>query len=284
MVVRPQLQMLTGRCLSEEKDKVAESTKEFPASEQKLLRLRRAGQVPFSYDVVTLGVVLGLSLGVFVFVKTNWPGLRSYWIQAFSATSATIDAQAGAGKSVAQATSETATAFFQQLLLCSIALLVPVIVVAFLFGWAQNRFLVTFQPVRLDLKRAFSSENILLGSLSRLPTVLATLVKAGAWTVLALILIGQLFSAETYGANISVFRSGNAGVDWHRLLVPETTQIIRLSIAAVIFCFFWALVSRFVVVLRFRLAQRMTRAEAEAEARESEPSGEMRRARREGLT
>ena len=284
MEVRLQLRMLPGRWLSEEKDKVAESTKEFPASEQKLLRLRRAGQVPFSYDVVTLGVVLGLSLGVFVFIKTKWPGLRSYWIQAFSATSGTIAAQAGAGKSVAQATSETATTFFQQLFLGSIALIVPLIVVAFLFGWAQNRFLVTFQPVRLDLKRAFSSENILSGSLSRLPTVLAALVKAGAWTVLALILIGQLFSAETYGANIPAFRSGNEGVEWQRFLVPVTTPIIRISITAVVFCFFWALVSRFVVVLRFRLAQRMTRAEVEAEARESEPSGEMRRARREGLT
>ena len=240
--------------------------------------------MPFSYDVVTLGVVLGLSLGVFVFIRSRWTGLESYWRQTFSAASGTTVAQAVTGKPVDQATSEAATTFFQQLILGNLALIVPLFMIAFLFGWAQNRFLVTFQPVRFDLRRAFRSDNILASSFSRIPTVFAALIKAGSWTILALILIGQLFSAETYGVSIPAIRSGNEGVEWQQLLIPWAAPVIRLSIAAVVFCFFWALVSRFVVVLRFRLSHRMSRAEVEAETRESEPSGEMRRARREGLT
>lgn len=242
--------------------------KQFPPSELRLERLREQGVVPFSRELSSAVVFLVLaavmllalalvrreSIAIFRFVARYW--------------------------TVAPASSGGTHAFVEQFVALSITIAALVFVGVLLGGLLQNRFL--WAPKALGRRGSLWNFNLFNGLTARI-------VRLG--------LAGL-------AAFISVAAALASGADWFASINAPTTAAVALDVTAatreiaemrlfsfwsflqrmigmgVIGLLLWGVLAKLYVVYNFRQMHRMTRAEVEAELRETEPSPELRARRR----
>ena len=225
----------------------------YAPSELKLTRLRFAGVVPVSKDLTSFSVCLGALVGLSLSLRH----IQKVLPQMLQGTA-----------------NEVSSAFLWKslsLVLTSSALfIIPLLFVVAVIGGFQTRFLLSFGLVRLSVGRLFRWWENLSGGISRraLLGVLA-LGKALGWCWLVYALGGAL---------ISTFVAASPGL---LAELERGEQAVRsITLAAVGYLFFFGVLSRFIVVLVFRADHRMSRGELESEYRETEPSSEVKQARR----
>ncbi|MCC6220313.1 MAG: EscU/YscU/HrcU family type III secretion system export apparatus switch protein [Deltaproteobacteria bacterium] len=262
--------------------------KQFPATETKLRRLRQAGTVAFSADFTSFGVTIGFFVGVGVFllrqVDELLPFLKAFW----------------AGGRVNVAGAESVSSAFKVLLEASACFLLAVLTIVVLLGFYQTRFLFTLIPLRPSLASFASLGRNLFGDFSgRVSQVFFATIKVLAWVVVVVLFMLHCISempqnlVEIDGAvRTSVAEADYAAKQEFNGVKAESEVTIAfrnyyrsfgrylLFFFAVIlgFSFFVGILSRFVVVVAYANKHKMSRAEIEAENRESEASPEMKTA------
>lgn len=245
--------------------------KQYPASDLKLQRLREAGTFPRSADVASLGCLTGFGLAILLLWRDG-AGFIHYFSQAFS---------------TAAAPGEIAWGALAQLRRASALVLGVVAAVVILFGLFQSRFLFRLGLFRLDFSRIFSLAANLLEPLPRgIALGVLALIKSAAWITVAVLLLIYTLSAV---ARLFTDGPGGGGVSLEATVAHGASELLQGAqqvfwanfLGALAFLFFLAILSRFLVVLWFRHAHRMTRSELEAEFRETEISPEFKASRRE---
>ena len=219
--------------------------KQFPASDLKLEKLRKQGVVPFSLDLLSAAVLFGFFIGAAIFFNFYQVEFLQETEKVFESASFSVD-------------------LFWKMLFVSLAcFLIPIASLVILVGLYQTRFLVTFNA----LKPSFSGSRDKLSSRS-LKSILM-LIKTLAWLILAYLVLRYFFSRLEVGDTI------NEGLLWAEHLLAV------FLICIVLFALFLGIASRFFTVLSYQREHRMSRAEVEAELRETESSPEVKTARSE---
>ena len=258
----------------------------FPPTELKLDKLRKSGIVPFSNDVTSFAVILGSGLGLLLAYSIYRQPLQE-WIK----TAWTL------GPNESQAVL-AAQAYVLLKLITGLAacFLFPVLTLVFVLGGLQTRFLFAPGLLGPDLGRFFRSPNALWqGSGGRFAQAFFSTVKVLCWLLVAALLFNYLWNealapSSSIAPNAASVQAGMPGSDTgHVLRELQVESKVRAASSALrpfwttalILSFFIAVLSRYIAVLRFREAHRMSRAEYEEELRETEPSPEFKGLRRE---
>lgn len=263
--------------------------KNFPASELKLQKLRTQGQVPFSRDMMTFAVLLGLFIALWVVVALSVDDLVTFTQSTFSPA-----ATSGNGESLSSSLLVERVGEGFQILLKAIVmpLLALIFLVLLLGGLLQTRFLFHPGLMRLDFSRLFNFPAIDLGSFIRKAFLgCVQVVKVFAWMLVSYFILryvfSKMFSSSSLLEDVEIFvqtteEATRLPSDVLAFLVGEAkNELLRFFSYALGFSMFVAIVSRFVSVLIFHRTHRMTRTEVEAEYREMESSPEFRNAQRE---
>lgn len=239
-------------------------SRNYPPSELKLERLRRAGVIPRSSDVSSFGIVLGLVLSCCALVSGAGEAVVSLLKRCLSGACSTQAPQLVAeGASV--------------LLAVNALVLLLIVGCLLLADLVQNRALFTTGAWGFRAGRAFSAgEN--LASLRRglATAVLKNAVFITGWLGVAYL----LFVAAFQGIIPDVTIVSAPAVEQPHLQFYRAFAV-QVLIASVSASFFFALLSWFLAVLQFRREHSMSRSELEQEYREMEAAPELRRARQE---
>ncbi len=265
---------------------MSEESKPYPASELKLERLRDDGVVPYSQEVESAAIVLGLFAVVLLFGSLLCSKLMEFATEAFAfhADEAYFLSAQFKESSLAAASSTAETLVFALGLV-----LLPLFLAVFVLGLLQTRFLFVPAALRFRLSSLFS-----LGELSPaqlFPRFSRSLVSASLFVlslVLSFILLRYFFTeiADSGYASLrfrSNIKSSFAGGDKLPLLAFVESMTYFAGGALAFFSVMLGVGAYFVRVLGFKRIHRMSRAELEAEYREMETSPELRSAQRERL-
>jgi flagellar biosynthesis protein FlhB len=279
---------------------MAEELRRFPPTALKLEKLRKAGIVPFSEDVMCFAVFLGAGLGAWLCLTSSIAQVASLpqhlWTIRYDETAL---AYGLVKKAMAAHFEQTAQVIF----LITLAFIIPLVCLLFLIGGLQTRFLFSIEQVSPDFGRFFRfGAWIWQGLFVRLLSGFVRLLKVLCWIIVSVMILGYLITEELPFAPVEsakmlaqeeVASSGATSkkeTTSSRLFIDLAGKV-RLGQAqsevgsfwfcVLVFSFFMGILSRFVTVLRFRQSYRMTRSELEAEYRETEQSSEMKGAQRE---
>lgn len=243
---------------------------EFPPSERRLRELRKLGSVPQSREVLSAAVVLGSCAGGALFLLLVKGALVSFSQTAFASSAEGLPA------SELFSLVQTAAALtFRAVLIVVGAVLLLVVGI----GLLQTRFLFSVSAIQFSLSSMFRWGNNLLAPLSNLARSLfrvllpgVAIIVAGAICVRSIVL--ALFSDEYVAQRLSFAQT--TSIAWGEF------QLVGLVLAAIVgIHLVVAVTAYFLAQLAFMREHRMSRAELEAEARETEMSSEMRGALRD---
>ena len=272
---------------------MASEERSIPPSEHKLEQLRKSGQIPFSPELITFAACAALPLSLLLLtaaLRERVPPLFDQLRQPEMAVkSGKITAEFFQAAASAAATGLVAGAGI-------------VAVAIFLVGAVQNRFLVTFEPLGFNVRNLLGS-NPFAGMGSRLLTALVHSVLALGCIAAGYLAVQQLLSenVDRYRETVS---SRRMIVDDESIAIPGEApptgfamerEIARAGVWAgaaelqagvsglvvpiLVAVFFVGVFARIAAGILFSRSHRMTRAEAEAEARETESSPQFRQAR-----
>jgi flagellar biosynthesis protein FlhB len=282
---------------------MAEELRRFPPTALKLEKLRKAGIVPFSEDVMCFAVFLGAGLGAWLSLTSSVSQVASLskrlWTIRYD--EATL-AYGLLEKAVAADFKQTAQVTF----VMTLEFVIPLVCLLFLIGGLQTRFLFSMEQLNLDFGRFFRFGGwIWQGLFVRLLSGFMRLLKVLCWVIVSAMILGYLITEklpfapvenakilaqEETAPSSNVSKKESAG---SRLFVDQAGKVrlnqVQSEIGSFWFCvlvfsFFMAILARFVTVLRFRQSHRMTRSELEAEYRETEQPSELKAAQREILS
>lgn len=257
---------------------------EFPASELKLLRLRREGIIPFSGHVLTFGCLLAL----FILIKTSCFGMVSGFFNEVSGW------QLGLLSGSAEVNLESVSLMSLKMALVSLLFIFFVVV---LCGLLQTRFLFSFKAISPSLANIF--QGFSGGMFGRFLVSFETLLSALGWMFIAVLsCIYLLADADVFvksekvesllrneyqyiqqysRAGPSIRISRGRGLEVVQELQRVKGKIERVVAGATIYSLFLGVMSYFVEYLRFHKRHRMSRSEVEQEISEEELSPEIRR-------
>lgn len=280
---------------------MSEELHRFPPTELKLEKLREAGIVPFSEDVMCFAVFLGTGVGIWLCAVSCMKQIAGLFEHLWAAR---YDEAALAGELVKSSVAEHFAKTGQAVFLMTLAFVVPLVCLVLLTGGLQTRFLFSLNRLSLDFGRFFRFGGwIWQGLFTRFFFGFTRLIKVLCWIVVSAMILGYLITEKLPFAPVEsakiVGQAAPAGDGKERggavsPLFADSAGEARLSeaideIGSVWFCllafsFFVGILSRFVTVLRFYQSHRMTRSELEAEYRETEQAPQFKGMQREILS
>lgn len=242
----------------------------FPPSEQKLRRLRDEGQLPRSEELNLFGAFAGMFLAAGVIAKSGGPALEELAREGFSTVMLSPAGFAGVTMKLA------------------IPSIVFIAAGALLLQGLQNRFFFRPQLVGFNLGRLFQGWSSVLRVGSRLSMFAGSLALTLIWSAVGWVLLRTAHERfrDVFARGLAPAGGDQAALtDLAAKLAAELSDVLGIFVqlfatafAAILgTAFLIGAVSRFVHVLRFRREHGMTRAEVEAENRETELSPDIRR-------
>lgn len=276
--------------------------KQYPPSELKLERLRKAGVVPFSTELMITGVLLGLFLAVSLLHSMCETDLLDITVRNFSAS---IDG-----------TPNKRRPYHEILRAAGLLgrgtaiILISLSGVVLLFGAVQTRFLLNPPKLSVNIGQTFRWRFDVFADIGRrLSRTIANLLVFAAWLALAALIIREVYFLPEHMPSWIAHRdfANVAGrADGLQSAQPSSydlkgidlqNQVVRNELAGafsllifklrgiwwsiLLFAFFVGILARFLTVLGFRREHSMSRAELEAEFRESVPAAAYKEAREE---
>lgn len=239
--------------------------KSFPASEQKLRKLRLQGVVPYSRDLSSFSMLLGLALALLFVARKVGDDFIARFGESF---------QVGSIAELIRLYSRDIFTYFAISLAAFFVFLLPV-------ALYQTRALFSIgNAVSFDLGRIFRLNVGIRGS-----EIVQRLVKFILWSSIFTMLMVYILREEVprqsaFGGFKGLISIAEADAV-RNVLVAEVSNwlspLLRVSIWVLVFSFAIGIASRFIVVLSFLNEHRMSRQEAEQEYRESEVSPELKR-------
>ena len=225
----------------------------YPPSDVKLAKLRLAGIVPRSRDVQAFAVCLGAMIGC-------WLSGR-YLLEALPAR---FHVPEGGFDS------SELWMLLPTLVKGSALFIVPLFVVVAIVGGLQTRFLFQLELFQFSIGRMFRLwNNLISNSKQRLVLSVLSMAKVLGWSWLC-VTLGSVLLPGLLSQWDDLPSAWTGGMREVRIVLFATLGYL----------FFFAVLSRVVVVLVFRQTHRMSRSELEAEYRETEPSQDIKAARR----
>ncbi len=279
---------------------MAEEMKRFPPTALKLERLRSSGTVPYSKAVMCFAVVLGALVGAIVSLPVAAASIAALARDAWSASSGSEWLRnEPASKALALSAAQISRALAKTVL----SFVVPFFAIVLLLGALQTKFLFSFALFQPGMARFFKSGGwIWDGARKRLLAAGAGAVVVAVWAAASCVLLYTVLPAKMPAAGVgrSVMLDGgnapgngvvstalsdntefltalslSARLDWAKGLFMSVWQ------TALFFSLFAGVCGYVAVWLAFRQEHRMSRAELEAEYRETDQAPEMKSAHRE---
>ena len=267
--------------------------KHYPASEHKLRSLRAAGIVPFSSDVMCFAAIIGAAIGINLVFRILLRDLSKLAEDSWSKSPESV-------RSIVPLIHEAVYSAWHIML----ALALPCLIFVFLLGGLQTKFLCSFSLLKFDFSRIFPRGRAILGTGSRGVRAVLDSLKVLSWFLAVLVVLGVAYQqylehaarsapvkevmgeGGIYDLRFSSLKSLSAAKNLSnrtqivgRAVEPARKSLNLLAVSAVTFSFFMGALSWFLVSLRFRQSNRMSREELEAEYKETEAPAQMRNAR-----
>lgn len=265
---------------------MSDESKPYPASELKLERLRSEGEIPYSPEVDSAAVLIGLFC-VALLLTGLWEGVfQDFVVEAFS-----YSANEGtfSENSFEELSNEKMSSFSQSLLALISIILVPFVGLLMLLGLLQTRFLFSFSALGLKFSRLFDLTGLTPRAfIARFFRALTAFALSLAGLLIAFVVIRYFFTSviDSNFNQISFSLSEPLSLSAFEELsfVAFLQSMSYFAIGALIGgSLLLACGAYFFRVFHFKAIHRMSRAELEAEYREMEPSAELLTARKEQL-
>lgn len=241
---------------------MADGAKRFPASDIKLQKLRRKGQIPFSLEIQSFGVLIALAcIAAFLFDSTA-SSLKQNLIGKLDGSAASVPS--------AENVSAALSIYFETALL----LLGLIFIVLIVLGIAQTRGLFSIEALKPNLGRFFSWAANLTSSFENL------LARSVIYAIKAAAVLSLCFLLGKYSLANWLGEEGLSIEAYESLLTSFNSLFFLVLSALISFALVVAVVSRFIVVLEFKNRHKMTREEVEAEYKETELSSDIRAAQK----
>ncbi|MCB0358049.1 MAG: EscU/YscU/HrcU family type III secretion system export apparatus switch protein [Bdellovibrionales bacterium] len=246
---------------------MSSDSKQYPPSDTKLEKLRRDGIVPVSKDCTSAAVAGGVAVGLMLAVGTYGTVLRDWFRSALGESSAGDGVATVLRDRLMDVVELSAWLFFGVLIVVGISHLV------------QTRALLAPAALRWNVGTIFRwGGNVADSFRERAGEALGGALQALCW--IGVVLLGLLYAFQRLapGGKLAPQQERTALAEF----LSRAGEVFFGGLAVGVgYLIFVALLSRFLVVLRFTREHSMTRAEVEAETREHEVRPEIRAARRE---
>ena len=261
---------------------MSDGEKRYQPSDLKLERLRRDGVMPFSMDVLTFAAILGFFIGCAALFNSLSSEIIARCRDAWEAGGFAAESAVSTGAGIVTA--------LRGVLFLTSAVLLPVFILVLLSGTLQTRFFFGFSALRPQWSALFQLHRLSLAEMGRrFGLAILSLCKVSLWLGLAVLAFLSLFlpifpeglPASRRASGVISQQVTGSSPAFAGELVRYKEQLVVLAAAALGAAFFIGVLSRIASVLYFQYQHRMSRAELEAEYRESEPAPEVRDAQRE---
>lgn len=222
--------------------------KNYPPSEEKLRKLRSIGNLSRSKDLLFVSVFASV---VYVLMKTLFQGffvIRELFLN--------LPNEQG----------QAALEYFRILFKLSLLkVLLPMVLLVLFIGFLQNRFFINFGLISPDFSRLFSFKRLFENYNQRMSWIFVSI----ASLILGYFIFINFFNSivaklPSYFESIKIDSSYSDMFSTNNLLAVELVGLVLFSM------FILGLFARVVSVIIYRSKHSMSRAELEAEARESE--------------